>query len=185
MNLSDKLWYLMNRYGLTRADLSKQTGLPYTTIDSILKRKDFEKVKLSTLHSLKKYFGVSLDYLICDEIEDASYGAGIPSALNSDNSERAYQYKLSPEAADVAEAYEKADFKSKNSARYALDLPLLELGLDKKCDRCVNPPQAHTLKVAARGQGVFEHPIDRPFTDEDERELDEIAARSMEENKDL
>ena len=74
MNLSDKLWHLMGQHELTRADLSKKTGLPYTTIDSILKRKDFEKVKLSTLHALKKYFNVSLDYLICDDIEDESYG---------------------------------------------------------------------------------------------------------------
>lgn len=118
----------------------------------------------------------------------AMYGVSVDEAFGfkvRQTPQISYQYDFSPEAAEVAEAYDKADFKSKNSARYALDLPLLEPALDKKNDLCVNPPQVNTLMVAARGGGVFEVPIDHPFTDEDEKELDEIAARSMEENKDL
>lgn len=125
MNLSYKLWHLMNERDLTRAELSKQTGLPYTTIDSILKRKDFDKVKLSTLHSLKKYFGVSLDYLICDEIEDEVYGTKSCTVLDS-TVEKVSACKFSSEAVEIAAAYDKADIKSKNIARQALDLPPLE-----------------------------------------------------------
>jgi len=64
----------MNERGLTRAMLSKDTGLPYTTIDGILKRDAFESLKLSTLQTLKEYFDVSLDYLIDDNIQDKHYG---------------------------------------------------------------------------------------------------------------
>jgi transcriptional regulator with XRE-family HTH domain len=64
----------MKERNLTKAALSKDTGLPYTTIDSILKRDTFEKVKISTLQILKNYFDVSLDYLMIDEIVDKDYG---------------------------------------------------------------------------------------------------------------
>lgn len=74
MNLKTKLEALMGERGLTRANLSKATGLPYTTIDSILKRETFDKVKLSTLQILKDYFDVSLDYLMIDSLEDKNYG---------------------------------------------------------------------------------------------------------------
>jgi len=74
MNLRLKLEMLMNEKGLTKAQLSKDTNLPYTTIDSILKRDTFEKVKLSTLQTLKQYFNVSLDYLMDDNVQDKNYG---------------------------------------------------------------------------------------------------------------
>ncbi len=74
MNLRTKIESLMREGGLTKAMLSRETGLPYTTIDSILKRDTFEKVKLSTLQTLKEYFNVSLDYLMIDSVEDKNYG---------------------------------------------------------------------------------------------------------------
>ena len=126
MNLSDKLWHLMGQHELTRADLSKKTGLPYTTIDSILKRKDFEKVKLSTLHALKKYFNVSLDYLICDDIEDENYGTIEKYPKTVETKEVNQQKDLSDNAIEVAHAYEKATFKEKNIVRQVLDLEPLE-----------------------------------------------------------
>lgn len=152
MNLSEKLWHLMDKQGIKRSDLSKQTGLPYTTIDSILRRKDFDKVKLSTLHSLKKYFGVSLDYLIIDEIEDENYGhRDITQAKNIDYDTNKYQ--PSDESLEVAEAYDMADLKSKNSARYALDLPMLvtERNPIKKTSSASdesNLPQSERVKQA-------------------------------------
>ncbi len=74
MNIKDKLSLLMNEKGINKADLSRQTGIPYTTIDGILKRDNFEKLKLATLDALKKYFNVTLDYLIDDSVEDRNHG---------------------------------------------------------------------------------------------------------------
>ena len=108
MNLSDKLWHLMGQHELTRADLSKKTGLPYTTIDSILKRKDFEKVKL------------------CDDIEDENYGTIEKYPKTVETKEVNQQKDLSDNAIEVAHAYEKATFKEKNIVRQVLDLEPLE-----------------------------------------------------------
>ena len=108
MNLSDKLRSLMAEKGITKADLSKQTGLPYTSIDSILKRSDFDKIKLSTLKALKVYFNVSLDYLIIDEIEDVNYGKQYPN--------------LSFKALEVAAAFDIADQGTQSAVRKLLDI---------------------------------------------------------------
>jgi len=74
MNLNEKLNLLIKEKGITRAELARQTGIPYTTIDGILKRNSFEKVKLNYIEALKKYFNVSLDYLIDNTIIDRNYG---------------------------------------------------------------------------------------------------------------
>lgn len=154
------------RKKMTQEQLGELVGVAKSTITSY--EKGNSEPDMMKMYKLMMALDVDANYLLQDEVFTSST-----------------KEKLSPDAIDVAQAYDKADFKSKNSARYALDLPLLEPALDKKNDLCVNPPQVNTLMVAARGGGVFEVPIDHPFTDEDEKELDEIAARSMEENKDL
>lgn len=74
MNLREKLETLMSEKHLTRAELAKQSGIPYTTIDGILKRNDFEKIKLTTLIKLKTFFDVTLDYLMDERITDKNFG---------------------------------------------------------------------------------------------------------------
>lgn len=91
MNLSEKLWGLMDSEGITRAELSKRTGLPYTTIDSILKRNDFEKIKLSTIKTLKNYFNVSLEYLLNDDVIDKEYGRAAQLNLSEVDLLKKYQ----------------------------------------------------------------------------------------------
>lgn len=54
---------LMNERGLNKHSLSKQSGIPYTTIDGFYK-KGCENVKLPTLRQLAEFFNVSLDYLV-------------------------------------------------------------------------------------------------------------------------
>jgi transcriptional regulator with XRE-family HTH domain len=74
MSLNEKLVYLMQKKQINTAELSRKTGLPYTTIDGLLKRNIVEKIKLQNLYPLKKFFGVSLDYLMDDNITDEYYG---------------------------------------------------------------------------------------------------------------
>lgn len=67
----DRLSALMQEKGLNKMQLSKQSGIPYTTIDGLYK-KGYEHVQLSTLEKLSAFFGVSIDYLCRsdEEIEE-------------------------------------------------------------------------------------------------------------------
>ena len=63
MNFLEKIDMLMARNGDTVASLSRNAGIPYTTIDGLYK-KGYTNTKLSTLLKLCDYFGVTLDYLV-------------------------------------------------------------------------------------------------------------------------
>lgn len=66
MNFIEKLDLLMKENSITRMGLSKESGVPYTTIVNFYE-KGSENIKLSTLRRLSDYFGVSLDFLVDDE----------------------------------------------------------------------------------------------------------------------
>ena len=66
MNFTEKLDYLMREKGINKSILSKESGIPYTTIDGFYK-KGSDNTKLSTLIKLCKYFGVSLDDLVRED----------------------------------------------------------------------------------------------------------------------
>ena len=71
MNFTEKLDVLMARRGITRGGLSRQTGIPYTTIVGFYD-KGYENIKLSNVKKLADYFQVSLEYL-CRDGEDGRY----------------------------------------------------------------------------------------------------------------
>lgn len=73
MDFLEKLDYLMDKEQINKNILSKNSGIPYTTIDGFYK-KGYQNTKLSTIQKLANYFNVSLDYLIFDEITDLDYG---------------------------------------------------------------------------------------------------------------
>ena len=54
---------LMEERGINKSTLSKESGIPYTTIDGFYK-KGCENIKLQTLQKLADYFDVSVDYLL-------------------------------------------------------------------------------------------------------------------------
>ena len=62
-----KLDKLMQERNINKNQLSKESGIPYTTIDGFYK-KGTDNIKLSTLKKLASYFGCSLDYLADDDI---------------------------------------------------------------------------------------------------------------------
>ncbi len=68
MSLTDKLDLLMKERNINKAELSRASGVPYTTIDGFYK-KGSDNAKLSTLKKLCGYFGCSLDYLADDSID--------------------------------------------------------------------------------------------------------------------
>lgn len=69
MGLTEKLDLLMKERNINKAELSRASGVPYTTIDGFYK-KGSDNAKLSTLKKLCSYFGCSLDYLADDSITE-------------------------------------------------------------------------------------------------------------------
>lgn len=70
MSFLNKLEKLMSDNGIENiSQLSRETGIPYTTIDGFYK-KGTENIKLSTLKKLANYFNCSLDFLVDDNISD-------------------------------------------------------------------------------------------------------------------
>ena len=69
MTFLEKIEMLMVERNLNKRQLSIRSGIPYSTIDNLWK-KGYENIKLSTLKALSSYFGVSLDFLCRDNIED-------------------------------------------------------------------------------------------------------------------
>ncbi|MCC0743368.1 helix-turn-helix transcriptional regulator [Clostridioides sp. ZZV14-6044] len=61
----DKLLYSKN---ITKAQLSKESGIPYTTIAGLY-AKGADNIKLSTLKKLADYFQCSVDYLVYENID--------------------------------------------------------------------------------------------------------------------
>lgn len=68
MKLTEKLDMLMKERGITKADLARESGIPYTTITSLYD-KGYENVKLSTLKKLADYFNCSLDFIADDNVD--------------------------------------------------------------------------------------------------------------------
>lgn len=69
MGLTDKLDSLMKEKKINKAELARESGVPYTTIDGFYK-KGSENAKLSTLKKLCAYFGCTLDYLADDNVDN-------------------------------------------------------------------------------------------------------------------
>lgn len=69
MGLTDKLDLLMKEKNINKAELARESGIPYTTIDGFYK-KGSENAKLSTLKKICAYFNCSLDYLADDSIDE-------------------------------------------------------------------------------------------------------------------
>ncbi len=67
MGLTEKLDLLMIEKNINKAELARESGIPYTTIDGFYK-KGSENAKLSTLKRLCAYLNCSLDYLADDSV---------------------------------------------------------------------------------------------------------------------
>lgn len=70
MSFTDKLDALMAKKGINKSTLSKESGIPYTTIAGFY-TKGTDNVKLSTLRKLSSYLGCSIDYLADDDNDEA------------------------------------------------------------------------------------------------------------------
>ena len=71
MSFTDKLDALMAEKGINKSILSKESGIPYTTIAGFYS-KGTDNVKLSTLKKFSSYLGCSIDYLADDNQDEIS-----------------------------------------------------------------------------------------------------------------
>lgn len=72
MDFLDKLDFLIETNKINKSVLSRESGIPYTTIDAFYK-KGYSNAKLSTIKRLCSYFGVTFDYFVNDSISDVEY----------------------------------------------------------------------------------------------------------------
>lgn len=69
MAIKENIIYFMKKTGYKKSDIAKLSGIPYTTLDGILKKGD-ENIKLSTLKKLSSFMSCTLDELIQDNLEN-------------------------------------------------------------------------------------------------------------------
>lgn len=99
MKLYDKINDLCDRNGITRKQMCFDIGLSYATLNSMMARKS-KNITLTALQNIAKYFNVTLDYLVDDNIIDPNYGK-VPLEIKQS------EY-ITPDTPKVAEAYDKA-----------------------------------------------------------------------------
>ena len=118
MNFLEKLDFLMKEKGINKNTLSKESNIPYTTIDGFYK-KGFQNTKLQTLKKLAEYFGTSLDYLMNDNVTDRNYGKHqiTNTALND-------LTHISQEEKNVIDKYRKLDSGGRKVVSMLIDIEL-------------------------------------------------------------
>jgi len=93
MTFTEKLVYLMNKNDIkNRSQLSKQSGIPYTTIVGFFE-KGTENIRRTTLIKLSDFFGCSLEYLVSDEINDENYGKNDNFKMDSNEIQHIQKYR--------------------------------------------------------------------------------------------
>jgi transcriptional regulator with XRE-family HTH domain len=63
MDIADKIEFMMKEHGISRYRLSKDTGIPYTTLTQILNGRT-ENPQVKALQIIANYFGKPIDYFI-------------------------------------------------------------------------------------------------------------------------
>lgn len=81
MTLTDRIDLLCIKNGIeNRSQLSKKSGVPYTTIDSMY-RIGFDNVKLSTLEKLASCLDTTIEYLVNGDVYERQISNLSPAAL--------------------------------------------------------------------------------------------------------
>lgn len=83
MSFTDKLDALMAEKGINKSILSKESGIPYTTIAGFY-TKGADNVKLSTLRKLSSYFKCSIDYLADDSVVESEHPTTLAAHFDGD-----------------------------------------------------------------------------------------------------
>ena len=116
MPVSDFLKEYMLKHGYTKADISRMSNIPYTTIDGLFKKGD-ENTKLSTLKKLAELIGCTID--------DMAYNCG--SEKNSAAAPAPAQDALTPSEETHIKKYRQLDDGGKEEIDDIIDVKLAKL----------------------------------------------------------
>lgn len=72
MTLEEKISNLIRFNNINKRILSKETNIPYTTIDSFLKRQNND-IKMSVLVPISRYFKVPLEFFYDEKINEDNF----------------------------------------------------------------------------------------------------------------
>ena len=92
MTMQEKLTALMNEKKIKPAELSREIGIPNSTLADILKGKT-NNVAIGRLFAIAKYFDCSVEYLAIDEIADVNYGKTYGFTLEHGEMELILKYR--------------------------------------------------------------------------------------------
>lgn len=93
MDFLQKLDFMMEKYSLNKRSLSKNSGIPYTTIDGWYK-KGYEGMKMSTLKVLSDYFNTIVDYWATDEVTDPNEWKANGFVVSTEEMGQVQKYRL-------------------------------------------------------------------------------------------
>lgn len=147
MTFLEKLDALMNEKGINKSVLSKESGIPYTTIDGFYK-KGYDNAKLPTIKRIASYFGVTIDYLILDDA---------PKYIE--------KIDLSPAEATHIKKYRALDGHGKKIVDYILN---------EEYERCSAPTETAPIPTIKIKHSVYKASAGFGFDLEDRDEWDEI-----------
>ena len=116
MPVSDFLREYMLKHGYTKADISRMSNIPYTTIDGLFKKGD-ENTKLSTLKKLAELIGCTID--------DMAYNCG--SEKNIAAAPAPVQDALTPSEETHIKKYRQLDADGKEEIGDLIDVKLAKL----------------------------------------------------------
>ncbi|MBP5288761.1 MAG: helix-turn-helix domain-containing protein [Clostridia bacterium] len=128
MSFSQKVLALLKENGMTKAALAKESGIPYTTLDSMLKR-DSDTARLATVFRIARALGTSVEDLVFDE----GGGDGV-----------------SPDEKRVLDLYTLLDDRGKDTV-----LSLLEREAGHSREGLRSFPVYDSPAAAGRGEPVF------------------------------
>lgn len=93
MTLIEKIELLKKEAGLNNAQLSKKSGIKYTTIDSFYK-KGVDNMKLSTFKTLCDCLNVTMDSMAYDDREIRYLDEKTPESLDKNERELLTKYNM-------------------------------------------------------------------------------------------
>lgn len=111
MDFLQKLDFMMEKYSLNKRTLSKNSGIPYTTIDGWYK-KGYEGMQLKTLRALSDYFNTVVDYWATNEVTDPNAWKTNGFVVSSDEMGHIQKYRLlDPYGKEAVDSVLEAEYK--------------------------------------------------------------------------
>jgi len=122
----------MREKHITKSELAKVTGMPYTTLDSMLKR-DSETKKLTALYRISSYLGVGMDELVGVKKEETE-------PLNAED-------RLTEEESKLLRLFRRLDRRGKDAVTAAAKQERRSMRLQETLPGASDDPDARRMPI--------------------------------------